>query len=315
MHHSPSTLNAGRPSWPHIPSSPSITALRRTWQWLTLVRTDDPVRKVLNRGFAVLLALWIVGGIAAAIADIVLGMPLTFVIVNGSILGLSLVAWWLNRRGSSFGALILALTLMIGMVTITDPATYAGPQPVVHVVFAGAFILAALFVSPRAGFVMCLLQLATLTVAMLMGHIPGNQIVLFLVYGSITLLGMTALVIFGASAFTRALKEAHAASSALQELNADLEQRVAERTADLRVAKETAEAALANIKTLRGLLPICATCKQIRDDQGYWMQVEVYLREHAEVEFSHGMCPKCAYTLYPDLYPNQGGGAYIRPAD
>jgi hypothetical protein len=315
MHHSPSTLNAGRPSWPHIPSGPRITALRRAWQWLTLVRTDDPVRRVLNRGFAALLALWLVGGIAAAIADIVLGMPLTFVIVNGSILGLSLVAWWLNRRGSSFGALILALTLMIGMVTITDPATYAGPQPAVHVVFAGAFILTVLFVSPRAGFVMCLLQLATLTVAMLVGHIPGNQIVLFLVYGSITLLGMTALVIFGASAFTRALKEAHAASSALQELNADLEQRVAERTADLRVAKETAEAALANIKTLRGLLPICATCKQIRDDQGYWTQVEVYLREHAEVEFSHGMCPKCAYTLYPDLYPNQGGGAYIRSAE
>ena len=51
--------------------------------------------------------------------------------------------------------------------------------------------------------------------------------------------------------------------------------------------------ALAKAKTLRGLLPICATCKKIRDDAGYWHQVEVYIRDHAEVDFSHGSCPEC----------------------
>lgn len=59
--------------------------------------------------------------------------------------------------------------------------------------------------------------------------------------------------------------------------------------------------ALANVKRLRGLLPICASCKKIRDDQGYWHQVEHYMRDHAEVEFSHGICPQCVAKLYPEL--------------
>ncbi len=61
--------------------------------------------------------------------------------------------------------------------------------------------------------------------------------------------------------------------------------------------------ALEDIKTLRGIIPICANCKKIRDDKGYWNQVEVYVRKHSEAEFSHGICPDCAKKLYPDLYP------------
>ncbi len=63
--------------------------------------------------------------------------------------------------------------------------------------------------------------------------------------------------------------------------------------------------ALAKIKTLRGLIPICASCKKIRDDRGYWQQVEVYIRDHSEAEFSHGLCPDCARRLYPDLYEEE----------
>jgi PAS domain-containing protein len=59
--------------------------------------------------------------------------------------------------------------------------------------------------------------------------------------------------------------------------------------------------ALANIKTLKGLIPICASCKKIRTDQGFWQQVEVYIREHSDVEFSHGLCPDCLKKLYPDF--------------
>ena len=60
--------------------------------------------------------------------------------------------------------------------------------------------------------------------------------------------------------------------------------------------------ALANIKTLRGLLPICFSCKQIRDDKGYWNQIETYVLEHTDAEFTHSICPTCAQKLYPDLY-------------
>ena len=65
--------------------------------------------------------------------------------------------------------------------------------------------------------------------------------------------------------------------------------------------------ALAKIKTLSGLLPICASCKKIRDDQGYWTQLEYYISEHSEAEFTHGCCPECMKKLYPELYVKQYG--------
>jgi DNA repair exonuclease SbcCD ATPase subunit len=63
--------------------------------------------------------------------------------------------------------------------------------------------------------------------------------------------------------------------------------------------------ALDNIKTLRGLLPICAACKRIRNDEGYWQQVEDYVREHSEANFTHGICPECAQKLYPEYYQDE----------
>ena len=61
------------------------------------------------------------------------------------------------------------------------------------------------------------------------------------------------------------------------------------------------EEALAKVKALSGLLPICAGCKQIRDDKGYWNQVEGYIEAHSEATFTHGLCPKCAKTYFPEL--------------
>jgi hypothetical protein len=59
--------------------------------------------------------------------------------------------------------------------------------------------------------------------------------------------------------------------------------------------------ALDNIKTLRGLVPICANCKMIRRKNGSWQQLEVYIRDHSEAKLSHSICPDCATRLYPDL--------------
>jgi len=66
------------------------------------------------------------------------------------------------------------------------------------------------------------------------------------------------------------------------------------------------QAALAKVKTLSGLLPICSSCKKIRDDKGYWNQIEGYIRDHSEAEFSHGICPECAKKLYPNFYEKSG---------
>jgi len=65
--------------------------------------------------------------------------------------------------------------------------------------------------------------------------------------------------------------------------------------------KDRLQEAIKKIKTLSGLLPICATCKKIRDDKGYWSQIESYIREHSDAEFSHSICPDCAKRDYPDL--------------
>lgn len=59
--------------------------------------------------------------------------------------------------------------------------------------------------------------------------------------------------------------------------------------------------ALSNIRVLRGLFPICASCKKIRDDRGYWKQIESYIRDHSEAEFSHSICPECMQQLYPEF--------------
>ena len=59
--------------------------------------------------------------------------------------------------------------------------------------------------------------------------------------------------------------------------------------------------ALLEVKTLKGIIPICASCKKIRDDKGYWNQVESYIHDHSEAEFSHGICPECMKKLYPEF--------------
>jgi len=61
---------------------------------------------------------------------------------------------------------------------------------------------------------------------------------------------------------------------------------------------QTLRDALANIKRLQGMLPICTSCKKIRDDKGYWNQLEAYIEEHSEAEFTHGFCPDCMKKLY-----------------
>jgi hypothetical protein len=111
-----------------------------------------------------------------------------------------------------------------------------------------------------------------------------------------------------------------------KELNTQLQQEIKERTrsqeeiqqrnlklenlnTQLTITKDNLEStnkelerALSDVKQLSGLLPICASCKKIRNDSGYWQQIETYIRDNSRVEFSHGICPECAKKLYPDYY-------------
>jgi sigma-B regulation protein RsbU (phosphoserine phosphatase) len=81
--------------------------------------------------------------------------------------------------------------------------------------------------------------------------------------------------------------------------------KVGRRMLDMRVAlaDKINELALAvdQVRTLRGIVPICASCKNVRDDQGFWSRVETYVRDHTEAEFSHAVCPDCMTKLYPQF--------------
>jgi len=86
-----------------------------------------------------------------------------------------------------------------------------------------------------------------------------------------------------------------------RQLSDALEERNREAKEKGRLIRDLEEA-LAKVRTLSGLLPVCASCKNIRDDQGYWTQMEAYISEHSEAAFSHSMCPPCAQKLYPEVY-------------
>ncbi len=79
----------------------------------------------------------------------------------------------------------------------------------------------------------------------------------------------------------------------------ELENLVQQRTAALEDTNRKLHLALRKVKLLGGMLPICSSCKKIRDDKGYWNQIEVYIRDHSEAEFTHSICEDCAEKLYP----------------
>ncbi len=89
----------------------------------------------------------------------------------------------------------------------------------------------------------------------------------------------------------------HTLQKELEAANATLAQQIEKE----RALSAGLQQALNRVKVLSGLLPICANCKKIRDDDGYWHQVEAYFERHSEASFSHGICPTCRKELYPEL--------------
>lgn len=95
--------------------------------------------------------------------------------------------------------------------------------------------------------------------------------------------------------------ELHARVNSALTLKKEMDCRKA-REQELRRSNEELQRALREVKVLKGLVPICASCKKIRNDQGFWQQLEEYLQQHSEAEFSHGLCTPCIKKLYPGVY-------------
>ncbi len=77
---------------------------------------------------------------------------------------------------------------------------------------------------------------------------------------------------------------------------------------ELRDSLTERDAALAKVRMLSGLLPICAGCKKIRDEQGRWQRLEAYISDHSQAQFSHGLCPDCAERFIQDIPPERSHG-------
>ena len=117
----------------------------------------------------------------------------------------------------------------------------------------------------------------------------------WLMLGGVTITGSAGISLAHRRRLRQALAAAERRNAELRAAELGSANRILQaRTAEL-------EAALANIKTLHGLIPICAGCKRIRDDHGFWEQVELYVTKHSDAKFSHGLCPPCARKYFGDL--------------
>jgi hypothetical protein len=129
----------------------------------------------------------------------------------------------------------------------------------------------------------------------------GDIIILYDVTARLSSFKKTILIIVGYSALAGLLLFVFFSvylgklESQIIDYQNNLELTVKDRTRELTYA-------LSEIKTLRGIIPICSNCKEIRDDEGMWSQIETYISDHSEAEFIHGICPNCEKKLYPDTH-------------
>jgi signal transduction histidine kinase len=218
--------------------------LRRVWRWLTLVDAQDPVRLVLNRGFAVIIVILALSASLLVPVFLISG-ELSVALVLLVTLPIDVFIWWLNRRGLIYGALLLVIWFALGNALGAPPASYAGSALPIPLIFIFPMVIATMFVRPRAGLWALLLQMTALGVALFFSDLPQADIQHFMIVGTLNLGAVTAFLIVGAAIFSRALRASIAANDALRLANEGLELRVAERTAALAAANAVAERARA----------------------------------------------------------------------
>jgi hypothetical protein len=193
-------------------------------------------------------------------------------VVNGVVL---LAATWLWNGGLDGSAPMVALVALVALITAVNrnPFRVVGMVfvPLMSILFLIEY-LAPFLVQPYASRGERFLDLY---VTFLLATFVVAQIILMIL---------------------KAYREERARADAIN-------QRLSENLEALQQTNRNLEKALSEVKTLSGLLPICASCQKIRNDRGYWDRIETYIQAHSEATFSHSLCPDCAHRLYPDIYP------------
>jgi len=197
------------------------------------------------------------------------------VLLSAYILGVQVLSWLRER---ALGALqIIACILSLWMVANSVRLGFIGDG--VLALLAGIVAVSMLFRDARRLIAYWLFATAAVGVGLQLSERQPEVTTGTLVVSMLVLAVVSWVAVRAQERMNRRLEAA----------NRDLSDRNAELS---RAMKE--------IKTLRGILPICASCKKIRDDKGYWKKTEAYIREHSEAVFSHSVCPECARKLYPD---------------
>jgi PAS domain S-box-containing protein len=189
-------------------------AVSRLWQWLTRIYSDDPIRQALNQGFAriilffIFLSIWLIfanfasGERAAAIVSIV-SIPLqTFI-------------WWLNRRGTVYGASLYVLWLIAAFVLASPPHSYAGADTPIPLLLILPIITATLFIRPIVGLWALILTMLVTGIHLALSDVAQEDMNRFLIVGTIDLLAITIFMMIGASIFWRVLNTSISANAAL----------------------------------------------------------------------------------------------------
>lgn len=238
MQNTPSHSTISKP----VAARPTLGAhLSRFWHWWLTVTTDDPVRLVLNQGLLTTLSVLLLINIAAIVAFAQDPAYLLIVLCDLSAL---LLAVWLTRRGTTYGAILFTLVAIGSSAAALEPQSFLVDSAPVPMILLFPVIVATLFITPRTGIWAAMLQLIGAAIALYLKGAPTSALLTILPRMAIDLGAFAAFLVVGASIFVRKIRSEIAANAALQELNATLEQQVAARTQEL--AASNAQLAEAN---------------------------------------------------------------------
>lgn len=222
-----------------------------------------------------------------------------FVLGNVVFATLFVTGWNLRFGDPSLTREQIVWAALAGMIPLYG---LPGARPLVLMFFLPAYSFGMLRLSRRAYAVVVGLCMALYAGVLGLEHLrgrpgfdPGYELFVFILFG--LLLGWFAAFGGYVSHIRRRLRAQTRRVRREMEDRRRVQEGQEELIAELRQA-------LAQVKTLSGLLPICASCKKIRDDEGYWNQLETYIDQRADVRFSHSLCPECRDKLYPKTKNN-----------